>query len=640
MRRDLWPSIFPMQLTKRVYLFMILLVSIPMILLSVVIWVNALQNEKLHRGDELYFLASKLDRQIGVSFDIYFSKKFGLDLPREQQVNFLNGELQPIIDTFTRFHPSINLGYYSKQHDRILAIGPDFDQKFLQTSDGTYPYSKLFETNQPELEYQDSSIYWEGEPVLTQVFPMYRNGELIGYTWASVRMDEIYKNLFKEIVLIFFAGTFILGLTMLVTWWVFRNIKATLVAFAQTIVSNTSQNKALALIPELNPILEMINDRTCELIDTNNRLQRAIQVKEKTEYELLQSEERFSKAFEASPSLMCILDYEKDFFVAVNESFLEKIELTRGEIVEKPWREVIHLVDSERLNDLKLKIEREEEVHNSEVSFYSQKGQLHHGLVSIEPIMLNGKKSLLCVITDITEFKHLEHELMKLDRLNLIGQMAAGISHEIRNPLTTVRGFLQMLGAKEASMKYQDYYTIMIDELDRANSIITEFLSISRNKSDEQKYQNLNTIIIALAPLIEADAMGQENALVLELGEIPNLYLNEKELRQVILNLSRNGLEAMEKGGRLLLKTYKQKGEVILCVRDSGKGMSPEVLRNVGTPFFTTKDRGTGLGLAVCYGIVARHNAKMTVSSGTWGTEFQIHFPIANKDAHDKVSKY
>ncbi|RYD04667.1 hypothetical protein N752_14945 [Desulforamulus aquiferis] len=141
-------------------------------------------------------------------------------------------------------------------------------------------------------------------------------------------------------------------------------------------------------------------------------------------------------------------------------------------------------------------------------------------------------------LKDITNRKQMEQDIARLDRLNLIGEMAAGISHEVRNPMTTVRGFLQMLSEKNGCIQYEEYFKIMIEELDRANSIITEFLSISKVKSKELVMQSLNPIIEALYPLIQADAVGSDKYVKIELGVIPDLMLDDKEIRQVILNLA------------------------------------------------------------------------------------------------------
>jgi signal transduction histidine kinase len=238
--------------------------------------------------------------------------------------------------------------------------------------------------------------------------------------------------------------------------------------------------------------------------------------------------------------------------------------------------------------------------------------------------VFEGETAYQYIIRDITQRKEFEKEMSRLSGLNLIGEMAAGIGHEIRNPMTTVRGFLQILGGKEECTNYKEYFDLMIDELDRANSIITEFLKLARNKPVEKKLFNLNDVIKTLLPLIQSDAMKSDKYIVLELEEIPDLLLDEKEIRQVIFNLVRNGLEASPPGSDLTIRTFTDGDDVVLAIQDNGEGISPDVLEKIGTPFYTNKDNGTGLGLAVCYSIVARHNAKIEIETGVNGTTFFI----------------
>ncbi|MDH7478742.1 MAG: PAS domain S-box protein [Syntrophomonadaceae bacterium] len=228
---------------------------------------------------------------------------------------------------------------------------------------------------------------------------------------------------------------------------------------------------------------------------------------------------------------------------------------------------------------------------------------------------------------DITERKNLERGMAWLDRLNLVGEMAAGIGHELRNPMTTVRGFLQVLGGKPECQQYKEYFDLMIEELDRANSIISEFLSLARNKAIDLRPQNLNRIIESITPLIQADAMVRDCSVKIEPGIIPDLLLDEKEIRQLILNLTRNGLDAMPAGRTLTISTFVSEGTVSLAVRDEGSGIDPSLLERLGTPFLTTKENGTGLGLAICYSIAARHRATIGVETGPAGTTFTIRFP-------------
>jgi PAS domain S-box-containing protein len=240
-------------------------------------------------------------------------------------------------------------------------------------------------------------------------------------------------------------------------------------------------------------------------------------------------------------------------------------------------------------------------------------------------------ETVLSIVRNITEQKQMERQMARLDRLNLVGEMAASIAHEVRNPITVVRGFLQWMGQKqEMSQQYQEYFAVMIEEIDRANSIITEYLSMAKNKAVHLQMHNLNSIIQMIAPLMQVDALTSNKNVRLELGKIPDMLLDEKEIRQLLLNLVRNGLEAMQQSGCVTIKTYCEGPLVTLEVRDQGSGISPEIVERLGIPFTTTKSEGTGLGLAVCYSIVNRHNATIRFKTGIRGTTVYIQFAIKN----------
>jgi len=225
------------------------------------------------------------------------------------------------------------------------------------------------------------------------------------------------------------------------------------------------------------------------------------------------------------------------------------------------------------------------------------------------------------------ELQTANDEMARLDRLNLIGEMAASISHEVRNPMTTVRGFLQLLRKKQEP-KDKEYFDLMIEELDRANSILTEFLSISKNKPTMFELHSINDIVTSTMPLIQADAQANDKLLTVELNNVPDLQLDIQEIRQLILNLVRNGFEAMSRGGKLRIRTFTTNSEVALAVSDVGNGIEQCVLEKLGTPFFTTKEQGTGLGLAVCYGIVSRHNGRISVETSPKGSTFCVYFDL------------
>ncbi|QDR79469.1 PAS domain-containing sensor histidine kinase [Sporomusa termitida] len=241
-----------------------------------------------------------------------------------------------------------------------------------------------------------------------------------------------------------------------------------------------------------------------------------------------------------------------------------------------------------------------------------------------QPLAIEG------IMRDITKRVLLEQDVARLDRLNIVGQMAANLAHEVRNPLTTVRGYLQLFGNKREFQHYKEQFTLLLDELDRTNHIITEYLALSKNKSIEMKKCNLNEIILTIHPLIKADAVSFNIETVLELGKIPNLYLDDKEIKQLILNFTRNAIEAMPSGGKLTITTTIDSKGTILSVADQGPGIPQQVLENLGKPFLTTKATGTGLGMAICYRIAHRHNAKLDINTGPAGTTINIRFETIN----------
>jgi two-component system, sporulation sensor kinase E len=371
---------------------------------------------------------------------------------------------------------------------------------------------------------------------------------------------------------------------------------------------------------------QLVKERTAELILANKKLKNEIEERKKISDFLALSEERFRKIFESSPCLMAIRSTVDGKYLDVNSTWLNKIGYSVGEMNEQPngiLYNVQNVSSNEKTNWKSIKVE--DVVHNEKVSFETKSGDVHQGLLSTELIDIQSEPCILIVLTDITERVHLEKEMARLDRLNLIGEMAAGIAHEIRNPMTTVCGFLQM-SKHNSELLTTEHIDLMMKELGRANAIITEFLNLAKNKVSNQSKQPLNPIIQSLFPLIQAEAMLSDKHVLLQLDECHDLYLDEKEIRQLVLNIALNGLDAMEAGGVLTIRTYCGESDVLLEIIDSGSGIKQEIIEKIGTPFFTTKDEGTGLGLAICYSIAERHHAEISIDTSSKGTTFKILF--------------
>lgn len=240
---------------------------------------------------------------------------------------------------------------------------------------------------------------------------------------------------------------------------------------------------------------------------------------------------------------------------------------------------------------------------------------------------------LLGALTDLTEHREMQRSMARLDQYRIIGEMAAAIGHEVRNPMTTVRGFLQLLNESDDFVGNKEYFDLMIEEIDRANSIITDFLSLGKGLHTELKLENLNQVIENSFLILSAEAKKHDHLMQLILEEVPLIPLDFKQIRQLIFNLVRNGLEAMAHSGTLTISTCNNDDEVVLSIKDQGSGIDTTILEKLGKPFVTTKEKGTGLGLAVCYSIVERHSAQLEVQTANNGTIFNIRFPIPRADA-------
>jgi PAS domain S-box-containing protein len=368
-----------------------------------------------------------------------------------------------------------------------------------------------------------------------------------------------------------------------------------------------------------------------EIINLNGEQHLICSIRDISEHKRMEealrlSEECFSKAFDASPVLMSISTLEDGRFIKANNALCRTLGFNDEEIIGQLSLELGFWSDPVDRHLVKQRLMANQSVQDMDIRFCKNTGEQRLGLFSAEKLDVHGEPCMLSILMDITELRQMEIEMTRLDRLNLVGEMAASIGHEIRNPMTTVRGYLQILRENKDYVQEIGSFDLMIEELDSANSIITEFLSLAKNKMLDMKPRSLNAIIIKTLPLMQTKAMSQDKNIKLELEELPDLLLDSKEIRQLILNLVNNGLESMSSPGFVTIRTFVEKDKVVLAVQDQGHGIDHELLDKLGTPFLTTKEQGTGLGLAVCYRIATRHNAKIDIDTSSNGTTFYVRF--------------
>ena len=242
------------------------------------------------------------------------------------------------------------------------------------------------------------------------------------------------------------------------------------------------------------------------------------------------------------------------------------------------------------------------------------------------------------MLSNIQEFQQKEEE----HRLAALGAMAAGLAHEIRNPLAGIKGAAQFLESEDIPESGQKMLHVVVHEADRLNTVVTQFLEYARPFTIQRSADHINALASYVINLFRAQGLSGEIEIIEELApNLPSIQLDRNKISQVLINLVQNALQAMPEGGQLTIRTLSRRrrtGEYVmeLAVSDTGKGIDDHTRENIFVPFFTTKDDGTGLGLAISQRIVQAHGGEIDIRSRLGrGSTFIIRLPLPPDEDED-----
>ncbi|RXI96714.1 PAS domain-containing sensor histidine kinase [Anaerobacillus alkaliphilus] len=336
-------------------------------------------------------------------------------------------------------------------------------------------------------------------------------------------------------------------------------------------------------------------------------------------------------ALDAS-SILAITD-EKGIITYVNDTFCEISKYNRDELIGQDHR----LLNSSHhpktfFKEMWKKIGAGQ-IWKGEIKNLTKEGKEYWVDTTIVPFLNEKGKpyQYVAIRKDITDRKKVEEMILRSEKLALIGELAAGVAHEIRNPLTSLRGYTEFLKDETSEEEKQQYFDILLDEIERIDFIVSEFMLLAKPKVLKFNSKNINAVLTQTITFLKTEAKFKKVSIHtdLELDELI-VQCDENQLKQVFLNLIKNAIEAMPNGGELTIRSKRKDNYVVIEFQDQGVGIPKEKLEKLGEPFFSTKESGNGLGLMVCFKIVADHKGTVKVESEVnVGTKFIIELPLS-----------
>ena len=276
-------------------------------------------------------------------------------------------------------------------------------------------------------------------------------------------------------------------------------------------------------------------------------------------------------------------------------------------------------------------------VLDREINYRKKSGETVPLALSITPIMGEGDscQGAVLILRDLREIKQLEEKVRRSEKLAAIGELAAGVAHEIRNPLSSIRGFAQYLRhALKDRPQEKEYTETMVLEVDRINTVVTDLLTFARPMEAELAPTDVAELVEHTIRLVQADAQSRNVSVQMNISNLSKIPLDAHQMTQAILNLLLNALQAIKSGGRIEVGAELNPSDSILkiWVEDDGSGIAADQKEKIFDPFFTTREKGTGLGLAIVHKIVENHSGEINLESPPFGknqgTRITLSIPV------------
>ncbi|TVY01877.1 ATP-binding protein [Paenibacillus cremeus] len=366
----------------------------------------------------------------------------------------------------------------------------------------------------------------------------------------------------------------------------------------------------------------------CLLIESYERLRRITSEKQDVERTLEESEFKYQLIAEHSSDLIVVMDkaHAISYFSPSHQLVLG---YPCGELVGSELRQIVHPDDVRMFESTIEQIYEKKDSYAMEIRLAHKDGRYIQFESRCSPVQGHAGRVEHMVMTsrDISERKKAEEILLQSEKLSIVGELAAGVAHEIRNPLTTLKGFLQLYKSSGVS-KYND---LLLVELERIETITSELLTLAKPQAVQLTCTEVRELMDYTVEMLAPQALLNNIEFIRGYGtEALPITCASNQIKQVFLNILKNAMEAMPRGGEIRISLCKEAGEVcLISIQDQGSGISEEMIPRLGQPFYSLKEKGTGLGLMISHKIIKQHQGSITYQSKLdEGTLIEIRLPM------------
>jgi two-component system sensor histidine kinase AtoS len=590
-------------------MFMLLIiVSIPIISTGYVLELKGREALIEEKQAKLFGLAKVLDIHLAQGFDSLLSEYRGKPDDNSGKIRFLNAKLRDFTDIIAAANPGVGVGYYSRTLNAIITYGPsnEYNDKVGMPIPPHHPGWKVMNTGLPLVE---SGALVRGH-IMNAMWPIARGGKVHGYIWANEFTDAIEqqtKSMDNALVAVTSIGLILsLVLSIIIAGSLTRNVDT---------IKQGLKNMQYDLKDPIRPLQGEMG----EIVLAINKMAKA----------LVDARSMNENILLSIADAVITVDVN-GIVTSVNPAAQQMFGSTRTEMVGRHYESLFDeeanfsslLIQTLKSGKENIGVSVDVPLRDKMLHVSSTTSQLRDGRDNII--------GAVAVIKDISETKQLLRQIMRADRLAALGELIAGVAHDIRNPLTSIRGFMQYLQKSTDPADWREYGPLIIREVDGLNRIISELLEFAKPYPPKYGLVQVNDLIHEMLMLVQKRADAQSIRIELRLDpSLPCIEADGEQLKQVLLNLIINACQAIPERGTITVSTGTESSDFIFaCVTDSGIGITPANLDRVYDPFFSTKPAGTGLGLAVVQRILNGHQGRIEITSepGT-GTDVKISLP-------------